>query len=77
MSIISVTHNFGSASRGIELRLHLGWRDCLFDRISNTRSMGAAPRLKCKELLIERSQIFCHYLSDYPYSRTCVTSYAL
>ena len=42
MSIISVTHNFGSASRGIELRLHLGWRDCLFDRISNTRSMGAA-----------------------------------
>ena len=29
MGIISATHNFGSASRGIEVRLDLGWRDCL------------------------------------------------
>ena len=29
MSIVGVTHNFGSASRGIDVRLDLGWRDCL------------------------------------------------
>ena len=75
MSISSVTHNFGSASRGIEVRLDLVRRSMvLFDRISNTRRMGAAAAFKCKELVIERSNNSATISATI---FTCFTSYAV